>query len=40
MKMTVNSASLLSVTDSPGTGFTRTVIGTFWPVGGCLVRGS
>ena len=40
VKMTVNSASLLSVTSSPGTGFTRTVIGTFCPVGGCLVSGS
>ena len=38
VKMTVNSALLLSVTFSPGTGFTCTVIGTFWPVGGCSVE--
>jgi hypothetical protein len=30
---------LLSVTSSPGTAFTRTSIGTFCPVGGCLVSG-
>ena len=37
--MTVKSALLLSVTCSPGTAFTFTVIGTFWPVGGWELSG-
>ena len=37
--MTEDSCVLLSVFCSPGTGSTSTVIGTFWPVGGCLLSG-
>ena len=39
MKMTDDSCVLLSVFCSPGTGLTSTLIGTFWPVGGCLLSG-